>query len=81
MARNTFAQRLRKMARRRDRELAWMELPSHYMQAKKKLPPMTTAEAGRKRWEGTTPEQRSEIARQAVLRRWHPKKKRIKKSP
>jgi hypothetical protein len=47
--------------------------------AKKPRKSQAAAELGRKRWQGLTAEQRSEIARRAVQARWS-KTKRTKKS-
>ena len=74
MVRNTLSVRIRRYR--------FPDLPSHYMQPKKKTPPITTSEAAKLRWKGVSAEERTEIARRAVLKRWYPKgKKKVKKTP
>jgi hypothetical protein len=49
------------------------------MGTKKK--PMSTAEAGRKRWKGVDADERSRIMTAAVTKRWSRRKKKVKKTP
>jgi len=57
------------------------ELPWHYMQPKRKEPPITVQEAGRKRWADVSHEERSELMRQLVLKRWAKHRKKTRKKP
>jgi hypothetical protein len=70
----------RKSLASRIRRYTFPELPEHYMQPKKKEPPMTVNEAGKLRWKGMSPEERSEFMRQVALKSWaERKRKKFKK--
>jgi hypothetical protein len=73
VARNSLSARIRRYR--------FPELPGHYMQPKKKEPPITTSEAGKLRWKGMSAQERSEFMRQVAIKAWaERKKKRPKKS-